>query len=372
MSNTDPLRAWVEVRPMAMRANYRAIAAAAGCAVIPMVKADGYGVGAERVVRALDPEGPWGYGVATVEEGAALRRAGVQRPIVVFGPMPSGEEGRAAQARLIATISDVAGLTRWAAASPGEGGLDFHVEIDTGMGRSGFDWRETAQWAAEVQARLGPVRWAGVYTHFHSADALDATPTRTQWTRFRDALAQLPLSRENLMVHASNSAAALRWREYAEDAVRPGIFLYGGRAVEADVTGVTKPEPVVAVRARIVRVREVPPGTTAGYGATYAARSWERWATLPVGYADGVFRNLGSRGEVLIRGRRAPMIGRISMDMTVVDISSVPDAQVGDVATLIGQDGNEEITVDEVAEQAGTISYEVLTRLGSRLPRVEC
>jgi alanine racemase len=211
-----------------------------------------------------------------------------------------------------------------------------------------------------------------VYTHFHSADALDATPTRTQWTRFRDALAQLPLSRENLMVHASNSAAALRWREYAEDAVRPGIFLYGGRAVEADVTGVTKPEPVVAVRARIVRVREVPPGTTAGYGATYAARSWERWATLPVGYADGVFRNLGSRGEVLIRGRRAPMIGRISMDMTVVDISGIPDVSAGDIATLIGRDHDEEITIDDVGTRAGTISYEVLTRLTARLPRVEC
>jgi alanine racemase len=340
--------------------------------MIPMVKADGYGVGAERVVRALDPERPWGYGVATVEEGAALRRAGVQRPIVVFGPIPPGEEGRAAAARLIATISDTDSLARWVAVSPGEGALDFHVEIDTGMGRSGFDWRETAEWAARVRALCGRVRWTGVYTHFHSADALDATATRTQWTRFRDALAQLPLSRENLMVHAANSAAALRWREYAEDAVRPGIFLYGGRAVEPDVSGVARPQPVVAVRARIVRVRDVPPGTTCGYGATYAARSWERWATLPVGYADGVFRNLGNRGEVLIRGQRTPVIGRISMDMTVVDISGIADAGTGDVATLIGRDRDEEITIDDVGARAGTISYEVLTRLTARLPRVEC
>jgi len=372
MSNTDPLRAWVEVRLEALRANYRAIVDATGSAVIPMVKANGYGVGAECVVRALDPEQPWGYGVATVEEGAALRRAGVQRPIVVFGPMPPGEEGRAASARLIATISDVDALGRWVAASPEQGALEFHVEIDTGMGRSGFDWRETAQWAPAVAALSAPTRWTGAYTHFHSADALDPTPTRTQWTRFRDALAQLPVSRENLMVHAANSAAALRWREYAADAVRPGIFLYGGRAVEPDVMGVVRPQAAVAVRARVVRVREVPPGTTSGYSATYAARSWERWATLPVGYADGVFRSLGNRGEVLIRGGRAPVIGRISMDMTVVDISGIPDVVTGDVATLIGRDRDDEITVDDVGARAGTISYEVLTRLTSRLPRIEC
>jgi alanine racemase len=154
--------------------------------------------------------------------------------------------------------------------------------------------------------------------------------------------------------------------------VRPGIFLYGGRAVAAGVDDVARPEAVAALRARLVRVREVPPGTTVGYGATHAAKAWERWGTLAIGYGDGLARALGGRGSALVRGTRVPIVGRISMDMTVVDISSVPDAQVGDVATLIGQDGNEEITVDEVAEQAGTISYEVLTRLGSRLPRVEC
>jgi alanine racemase len=373
MSNPDQLRAWVEVRLEAIRANYRAIRAAAGSALLPMVKADAYGLGAERVIRALEAEQPWGYGVATVEEGAALRRAGVRRPIVVFGPMPAGEEPYAAQAGLVATVSDVEALARWAAAAEAIGRLDFHLEIDTGMGRSGFDWRETGQWAGQVHALCAPnVRWTGVYTHFHSADIADVTPTRTQWTRFRDALVQLPVSVEDLMVHASNSAAALRWPEYSADAVRPGIFLYGGRAVDPDVSGVARPQAVASVRARLARVREVPPGTTAGYGASYAARSWERWATLPLGYADGVFRNLGNRGEALIHGRRVPIIGRISMDMMVVDITAAPDAVIGDVATLLGADHDEEITVDELAARAGTISYEVLTRLTRRLPRVEC
>ena len=372
MSNHDRTRAWVDVRLEALRANYRAIRSAAGTAMVPMVKAGGYGLGAERVVRALEPLDPWGYGVATAAEGVALRQSGVRRPIVVFGPLPPGDEAPAAAARLTATISDVEGLARWKAAAEG-GLLDFHVEIDTGMGRAGFDWRSTGEWAEAVHAACGPtVRWTGAYTHFHSADAADATPTRTQWRRFQDALAQLPVSREDLLVHAANSAAALRWPEFTADAVRPGIFLYGGRAVVAGVDGVPRPEPVAMLRARLLRVREVPPGTTVGYGATHAAKAWQRWGTLAIGYGDGLPRALGGRGEALVRGARVPLIGRISMDMTVVDITAVPDAVAGDVATLIGRDGEDELTVDDVAEQAGTISYEVLTRLGCRLPRVEC
>jgi alanine racemase len=268
----------------------------------------------------------------------------------------------------VATISDVDALIRWAAAGP----VEFHVEVDTGMGRSGFDWRETGAWSEAVRAAMGPdVRWTGVYTHFHSADRADPAPTRTQWTRFQDALAQLPVSREDLMVHASNSAASLRWPEYAADAVRPGIFLYGGKSVDADVDGVERPEPVAALRATIVRARSVPPGTTSGYGATWVSRGWARWATLSIGYGDGVPRCLGNRGTALVLGRRAPIIGRISMDMTVVDITAVPEAAVGHTATLIGSSGGEEITVDEVAAVADTISYEILTGLTARLPRVD-
>jgi alanine racemase len=173
------------------------------------------------------------------------------------------------------------------------------------------------------------------------------------------------------MVHAANSSAALRWPELRADAVRPGIFLYGGRAAEAVVPGIAEPEAVVALRARVVRVRRVPPGTTVGYGATHAARAWEQWATLPIGYGDGVRRTLGNRGSALLRGCRVPFIGRTSMDMTVVEVSAVPDVPVGEVATLIGRDGESEIRLDDVAALAGTISYEILTSLTGRLPRVE-
>jgi alanine racemase len=371
MSNPAEARAWIEVSLEAIRANYRKVrrAAGAGPAIIPMVKADGYGVGAERVARTLEPLAPMAYGVATVDEGLALRRMGLVRPIVVFSPIPSGDEARAAAGALTATISDLDSLARWADAGLA---VDFHVEIDTGMGRAGFDWRETGTWADAVRSKVRPdVRWTGVFTHFHSADVADPAPSETQWRRFQDALIQLPVSREDLVVHAANSAAALRWPGYGGDAVRPGIFLYGGRAVDPDVPGVEAPEPVVSVRARIVRVRDVPPGTTTGYGATYVSRAWQRWATLSIGYGDGLRRSLAGRGGALVGGARVPIIGRISMDMTVVDISAVPESGVGSMATVLGRDGSEEITLDEVAECAGTISYEILTGLSGRLPRLE-
>lgn len=371
MSNGEMTRAWVEVDLDALRANFEMIRERTGASValIPMVKADGYGLGAERVVRALDPLGPWGYGVATAEEGAALRGCGVERPIVVFSPLPPGAEEGAAAADLTVSISELAALDRWAAAAA-EGSLDFHVEIDTGMGRCGFDWQAVDEWAPALEQRLSErVRWTGVFTHFHSADAPDGGAVAEQWERFRSSLVKLPVPRSDLLVHAANSAAALRWPEYAADAVRPGIFLYGGDpAPRAD--GIA-PRPVAAVRARVLLTRDMEPGSTVGYGATHRAERRERWATLGIGYGDGLPRALGGTGEVLIRGRRAPMVGRISMDLTVVDVTGIPDVAAGDAVTLIGRDGEEEITVDDVAARVGTIGYEILTGLGPRLPRLE-
>ena len=376
MSNTLQDRAWVEVDLDAVRENYQTIRRTVGPqpGILAMVKANAYGLGAERVVRALEPLGPWGFGVATAEEGASLRRAGVERPILVVSPLSREALPVAAAARLTIAVSDLATLDAWAEQARRLGTtLDFHVEVDTGMGRAGFDWREAAEWGEAVRSRSGgAVRWTGVYTHFQGADAADRGPTALQWERFRDALVQLPVSQEDLVVHAANSAAALRWPEYAADVVRPGIFLYGGHpAPGLPASELPAPRPVVAVRARLVLARDVPPGSTVGYGATHVARGWERWGTVAIGYGDGLPRCLGNRGAALVRGRRVPILGRISMDMTVVDLTGVPGAEVGDVVTLIGRDGDEEITVDEVAAQAGTIGYEILTGLTARLPRVE-
>jgi len=241
-----------------------------------------------------------------------------------------------------------------------------HVDVDTGMGRTGFDWRKARAWMPRVLAAAeGDIHWVGCYTHLHSADE-DERSAREQGTRMQEVLDQMPDAPPGLMIHVLNSAGALRFPELAHAAVRPGIFLYGGEVG----AGQPVPEAVVSVHARVIHVRDAEPGTTLGYGATYQASASERWATLAIGYGDGLPRALGNRGHALIRGARVRIIGRISMDMAVVDISGVPGVRVEDVATLLGTEGRESITVDEVAELAGTISYEVLTGFTPRLPRV--
>ena len=375
-------RAWVEVDLDALRANYDTVQRAAGTAMLPMVKADAYGVGVDRVVRALEPRDPWGYGVATATEGAELRGLGVTRPILVTSPLPARDVAAAVDARLTPSISSLEGLDAWRAGAESAGvTLDLHVEVDTGMGRSGFDWREVGAWGPAVAERCAgapdgrsepALRWTGVYTHFHSADEPDPAPSVAQWERFRDTLVHLPVPTESLVVHAAASGAALRWADYGFDMVRPGIFLYGGYPTPGvDGDGIPAPEPVVAVRARLLLARTVPAGSTVGYGATHVAENRERWGTLAIGYGDGLPRALGNRGWALVQGQRVPIIGRISMDMTTVLLDAVPDAGRNDVVTLVGRDGDALITVDDVAGLVGTIGYEILTGLGPRLPRVE-
>ncbi|NJD11376.1 MAG: alanine racemase [Gemmatimonadetes bacterium] len=373
MNDPTRYRAWIEVELEALRRNFQLVRRRAGpnVGVLPMVKADAYGLGVGAVVGALEPLAPAGYGVATTAEGIELRELGVSREVIVFSPMPPQDVARAAAHGLTATVSDLEAVARWAEAGRARPGLSFHVAIDTGMGREGFDWRECLNWAPELVARAGDVvRWSGVYTHFHSSDSADRAATAEQWARFQDALARLPVVRDQLIVHAANSAAAVRWPEFAGDLVRPGIFLYGGQPAEPGVACV-EPEGVVAVQARTALAREAPPGTAAGYGATHVSRGWARWATVAIGYGDGLPRCLGNQGQLLVHGRRVPMIGRISMDMTVVDITGLAEVAVGDVATIIGQSGSERITVAELAEAAGTISYEILTGFTPRLARLE-
>ena len=361
-------RAWVEVDASALRANLARIREAAGdsAAIIPMVKANAYGLGVRDAVAVLEAGQPGGYGVATVEEGLEVRALGVERPVLVMTPPPLSSLPAALDGGLTLCLSDLDSL-RALAAEAGRRGrrATFHLEVDTGMGRAGFPWRTAGAWGREVAALAGPpLRWGGCYTHFHSADEAAVTIDR-QWTRLRKAVGRLPLP-AGAWIHACNSAAVLRRPRYAASAVRPGLFLYGG----VSAPDLPRPAPVAAVRARVTLVRDVPAGSTAGYGATHVARAPERWATVAIGYGDGLPRALANRGHALVRGRRVPLIGRISMDVTVVEISRVPDARTGDRVTFVGRDRDEEITVEEVADLAGTINYEVLTGLTSRLPRI--
>jgi len=339
-------RAWVEVDLAKLVHNARtAQAAAQGARLLPMVKADAYGLGAVPVAKALEALDPWGFGVATIPEGVELRAAGIRRPIVVFTPaLPKLEPAyRAHDLRAVLDDPDVA--ERWT--------LPFHLEIDTGMARAGIRWDEPERLAAVRSPQL-----EGVFTHWHSAD-LDAGSVREQWARFQQALACL--GRRPALVHAANSAGIWRQGERL-DLVRPGVFLYGGRAGDH----APEPEPVAAVRARVVSTRRLRPGDSVSYGAEWRAPRDTRIATLGIGYADGIPRAVPGRAQVLLGGRRCPVVGRVTMDMLMVEAER---AAPGDVATLFGSDGEAAITLDEFAGWAGTISYEILTGLGSRLVR---
>jgi alanine racemase len=369
MSTNPEGRAWLRVQARALRGNFGQVRASVGPAtrIIPMVKADAYGLGVVEVVRTLALEKPWGWGVATLDEGLGLRDLGVSDPVVVFTPLSEASIEAAVRADLHVSVSNLESLAWLSAAGRRLGRRpSIHVDVDTGMGRSGFDWRAADSWLpAVVEAARRDVAWVGCFTHLHSAED-DLGSVRVQWVRFEDILARLDGPPSGLMIHMLNSPGAFRAPEYAEAAVRPGIFLYGGEIGP----GLPRPEPVVSLHARVVHVREAPVGTTLGYGATYVAARPERWATLSIGYGDGLPRALGNRGSAIIAGARVPIVGRISMDMTVVDITDVPGVQLGDVATLLGAEGREAITVDDVAELAGTISYEVLIGFTARLPRV--
>jgi alanine racemase len=368
MSTDRNTRAWMEIRADALAANLARIRASVGPGVriVPMVKADAYGLGVERAVEVLERSDPWGFGVATVEEGVALRATGVDRPILVSSPTPPASVEAGVASGLILSVSSLPSLALLEeAAERSSGEASFHLEVDTGMGRAGFDWRAVAEWAPRARrAHERGIRWAGCFTHLHSADE-GVDTVALQWERFQEALAAARPP-AGALVHALNSAGALRCPEYAADAVRPGIFLYGGRAGR----DLPEPEPVASVRARVVHVRRAPVGTTVGYGATYRAEKDERWASVAIGYGDGLPRALGNRGSALVRGRRVPIIGRISMDVTVVDISDVASVEPGDVVTFLGADGDGRITVEEVAEGVGTISYEILIGFTSRIPRI--
>ena len=318
-----------------------------------MVKANAYGLGAVPVAKALEALDPWGFGVATAAEGGELREAGIRRPILVIAPAVGALESIAAQ-RLTPALGSLRQVEQWLQLTPA---LPFHVEVDTGMSRAGFHWRDFGTASAAFASAPG---FEGVLTHFHSADEDPAT-VREQRERFATAVAALP--RRPALVHAANSAGALSQPAPGEDLVRPGIFLYGGA-----VPGY-RPEPVVHWKARVIERRWREVGCTVSYGATYRTKGRTCLATVAAGYADGVRRTLSNRGAALVQGRRLPFAGRVTMDMTVL-AAGAEEPPEGAVATLIGPDGAETITLDEVAEAAGTISYEILTGLSGRVERV--
>ena len=335
-------RAWLDVDLDALVANARAFQALVRAPLLPMVKANAYGLGAVAVVRALERVQPWGYGVATVEEGEELRPIGMTRPIIVFTPLFGPHAPRYAAARLRPAIGDLPALEAWLATST----EPFHLEIDTGMRRAGVPWNNAPLLARVVELAAAAPGWEGIFTHFHSSDS-DPAATQVQWALFQGVLDGLP--RRPRFVHAINSGAGVADLGLDADFARPGIYLYGGGV------GPHRPRPVAALRARVVATRRIARDDTVSYGATWRAERATTIATLGIGYGDGLPRALSNVGRVEIGGRIYSIAGRVAMDMTMVDVGDAPVSS-GDVATLFGG----LVSLDAQAATAGTIANELL------------
>jgi alanine racemase len=349
---------WAEVDLDAVRANAAHILdhLPKGTRLMAVVKAGGYGHGAVPVARAALEGGATGLAVATLEEARELNGLVGGENILVMGGLTPDQAPEAAAAGCHIAVSS-AELAKALSDSSGTMPVGIHLKIDTGMGRFGCAPAEAASLASMIAAAPG-LRVAGTWTHFASADS-DPDMTLTQFERFKETLETFKV--DPGLRHACNSAASRLFPEMGLDAVRCGISLYG-----CEWPGT---RPALALRSTVTHLKTVGEGDTIGYGATWQAPGEARVATVAIGYADGVSRARSNRGDVLVRGRRAPLIGTVSMDAITVDVTDVPDVHVGDVVTLIGEDQAETITAEDVAGWSNTISYEVLTSIGPRVQR---
>jgi alanine racemase len=329
-----------------------------------VVKANGYGHGAVPAARAALEGGATWLGVSSVSEGIELRRAGIREPILNLGYTPPSELSAAVAARLALNVYDQASLALLKTAATE---IAVHVKVDTGMHRLGATPQEAVTLATEVHADPH-LRLEGFWTHFADADG-DLAFTKEQLRLFLDARAALVRAGvTGFISHAANSAGTLRLPEARLDLVRAGLILYGVRPVSS-WTDLPSLEPALSWQTIVTNVVSVAAGETVGYGRRFAAKQPARVATIAAGYADGLHWRAAEKGCAIVRGTRVPFAGSVSMDQAGLDVTSVPDVTVGDVVTLIGQDGDATLTAHDLAEAAGTISYEVLCAISNRVPR---
>jgi alanine racemase len=363
---------WLEVDLGAIRANLCRIRQLLGDEVDVMVvlKADGYGHGATRIARTSLNNGARMLGVACLSEAAALRQAGIGAPILILGYTPAWQARETMRSDITATVFDLETMRAFATAARDLGRTaHVHVKVDTGMGRLGLlphDVLPVLRQAIELPG----LSIEGIFTHFSLADEADKSYTCLQLQRFQDVLHQLENAGIHIpLVHAANSAAMLSMSQARYNMVRVGIALYGLAPSQA----VPLPDgfrQALAFKTRIAQVKLLPPGSFVSYGNTYQTQGDERIAVIPVGYADGFRRAPSHWGEVLVRGQRAPIVGRVCMDQTMLNVTHIPEARQGDQVVLIGRQGDDEITVEEVAGRLDTINYEVVSEILARVPRV--
>ncbi len=377
MTNDEHMRGhrptWAEISLSNIAWNARLVGEQTGAAVMAMVKADAYGHGAVPVAKYLEEQAvaDW-FGVATVEEGVELRRAGIARPILVMSGFWTGQEVELLEFDLTATIQNLESLRALDRAAREAGKTaPVHLEIDTGIGRMGI-LPDALPAFLEGFSNAKNLRLDGVMTHFSSADM----PERADFTE--NQIARHAAAWDNI----TKAGFSPRWRHLANSAgthafpasfgnmVRIGGMLYGiaGDIIRPDVQMMAA-RPGLALRSRIILLKTVPPGTPLGYGGTFVAPRETRVATLPIGYADGYLRRHSNNGKAIVRGNFAPVVGRVSMDLTMLDVTDVPGVELGDLATLIGEQDGLAISAEEYAASIGTIALEAATTLSRRVPR---
>lgn len=334
--------------------------------LMAVVKADGYGHGAVEVSRTALRNGADSLAVALPEEGQHLREAGIEAPILVLGLIQPEEAWKVVDSLLDQTVSSIAlleALDREAGSASTQ--VNVHIKVETGLGRIGVEPHEVVLFLRRARSYRN-LKVAGLFSHFSAADERDKTFSQHQLQLFEQTIREIRHAGIELpQRHMANSAATLDLPESYYDLVRPGLIIYG-LYPSTEVSHSIEVKPAMTLKTKVCYLKTVPQGTPISYGRTFVAKKQTRVATLPLGYGDGYKRALANKGEVLIKGRRAPVIGRICMDMCMIDVSDVPDVQAGDEAIVFGQ----EPTADELAAKIGTINYEVVTTVGKRVPRV--
>lgn len=334
-----------------------------------VVKANAYGHGAVETTKTLIRHGVSRVAVVSVEEGIVLRQAGIDAPIVVLGPLFREQIADLFAHQLTPVVSDpsvLPALGQAAASLPTP--YPVHLKIDTGMARLGLAQHELADVVASGRFPRS-LQLEGLMTHLADIDGPSTESTEQQLARFHEAIETVRAGGFRVpLIHAANSGGAVRFPQAQFSLVRPGIMLYGYHTLPGSLTAPDL-KPVLTLRTCIAQLRTVQPGHRVSYNGTFTAARLSRIAVLPIGYADGLNRRLSNRGRVLVRGCRAPIVGLVCMDMVMVDVTDVPGADVGDEVVLIGRQGEEQITAQDIAEWTGTISYEVLCSIGPRIPR---
>lgn len=366
---------WAEVDLTALAHNVRAIRkiTAPSAKVMAIVKANAYGHGAMEAAGTALANGADRLGIAILSEGVALRKAGFGVPILILGYTPPEQAEEVVKYNLTQALFsyEMAEALSWAAVQQRKT-AKVHIKVDTGMGRIGYraGERDTVPEILRL-ARLPNLEIEGMFSHFACSDTLNKTYAREQFALFQELAAELAKKGLEIPVkHVANSAAIIDLPEAHLDLVRPGIILYGLYPSEEVNKQILDLKPVMSLKARIAMVKTVPPGTSISYGCTYTSGEAEVIATLPLGYADGYPRILSNRAQALVHGRRVPLVGRVCMDQFMLKVTDVPEAAPGDIVVLFGEQEGSRLPVEELAAQSGTISYEVVTRISERVPRI--